>query len=62
VDTAPESSPDSLVAHLATTSIYVTMEPAERAKRLAEVRKIATRYGKQFPMPQQTHTLAFRRL
>ena len=62
VDSAPESSPDSLVAHLGTTSMYVTMEPAERARRLDEVREVAARYGEQFPMPQRTYVVAFRRL
>jgi SAM-dependent methyltransferase len=62
VDSAPESSPASLVAHLATTSIYVTMDPVERARRLDEVREIATRYGERFPLPQRTYVVAFRRL
>ncbi len=62
VESASESSPSSLVAYLATTSIYVTMEPVERKRRLDEVREIAARYGERFPLPQRTYAVAFRRL
>ena len=62
LETDEESSPQSLVAHLATTSMFVTMEADERERRLAEVRAIAARYGARFPFPRLTYVFAFRRL
>ncbi len=57
-----ESSPDALVAHLSTTSMFVTMEADDRTRRLAEVRDIATRYGERFSFPRVTYVFAFERL
>ena len=62
VESIEESSPESLVAYLATTSLFVTMEPGERERRLAEVRAIAARYGARFPLPRLTYVFAFERL
>jgi SAM-dependent methyltransferase len=62
VETEPESSPDSLVAYLATSSMFLTMEPDERAARLAAVREVASRYGERFPLPRLTYVFAFARL
>ena len=62
VDTVEESSPAALVSHLATTSMFLTMEPAERERRLDEVRSIASRYGERFRLPRVTFAFAFERL
>jgi SAM-dependent methyltransferase len=62
VETAPESSPDSLVAYLATSSMFLTMDADERDRLLAEVRAIASRYGEWFPLPKLTYVFAFARL
>jgi SAM-dependent methyltransferase len=57
-----ETSPEGVAAHLATTSRFVTMEPGERERTLAEVLAIASRYGKRFPLPRLTYIFAFGRL
>ena len=57
-----EVSPDDVVSHMATTSMFVTMEAAERERRLAEVLAIASRYGDRFPLPRLTYVFAFERL
>jgi SAM-dependent methyltransferase len=57
-----ESSPDDLVGYLATTSMFVTMEAAERDARLAEARAIAARHGERFPLPRLTYVFAFARI
>jgi SAM-dependent methyltransferase len=62
VDSAEASSPDAVVAHLSTTSMYLTMEADERERRLAEVHEIASRYGDRFTVPRQTYVFAFERL
>jgi SAM-dependent methyltransferase len=62
VESAEESSPDAVVSHLSTTSMFVTMEPAERERRLAEVREIATRFGDRFLVPRLTYVFAFARI
>jgi SAM-dependent methyltransferase len=62
VDSADESSPEALVSRLSTTSMFLTMEAAEREHWLAEVRAIASRYGARFPLPQRTYVFAFERL
>jgi hypothetical protein len=62
VETAPESSPDSLVAYLATSSMFLTMDADERDRLLAEVRAIASCYGERFPLPKLTYVFAFARL
>ena len=62
VETVQESSPDSLVAYLATSSMFLTMEADERGRRLAEVREIAARYGERFPLPRLTYVFAFARV
>ena len=62
VESIQESSPDALVAHLSTTSMFVTMEADDRERRLAEVRDIASRYGERFSFPRVTYVFAFERL
>ena len=57
-----ESGPEALVSHLATTSMFLTMEAGERERRLAEVREIASRYGDRFAVPRQTYVFAFERV
>jgi len=62
VESSQESGPDALVAHLSTTSMFVTMEADDRGRRLAEVRDIASRYGERFAFPRVTYVFAFERL
>jgi SAM-dependent methyltransferase len=62
VESTPESSPDELVAQLATTSAYLTAEPAEREESLRAVHELASRYGERFPLPRLTYGFAFARL
>jgi SAM-dependent methyltransferase len=62
VESVETSSPDAVVASLATTSRYVTMEPDERTQRLAEVKAVASRYGETFDFPRLTYVLAYSRL
>jgi SAM-dependent methyltransferase len=62
VDSAEASSPDAVVAHLSTTSMYLTMDAHERERRLAEVHAVASRYGERFTVPRQTFVFAFERL
>jgi SAM-dependent methyltransferase len=62
VESTPESSPDELVAQLATTSAYLTAEPAEREESLRAVHELASRYGERFPLPRLTYGFVFRRL
>jgi SAM-dependent methyltransferase len=62
VDSAEASSPDAVVAHLSTTSMYLTMDADEREQRLAEVHAVAARYGERFMVPRQTFVFAFERL
>jgi SAM-dependent methyltransferase len=62
VESTPESSPDELVAQLATTSAYLTAEPREREESLRAVHDLASRYGDRFPLPRLTYVFAFRRL
>ena len=62
VETVEESSPDALVAHLGTTSMFLTMEPAQRERQLAEARSIASRYGERFLFSRLTFVFAFERL
>jgi SAM-dependent methyltransferase len=62
VDSAEDSSPESVVAHLATTSMFLTMDADERERRLAEVHELASRYGERFSVPRQTFVFAFERL
>jgi SAM-dependent methyltransferase len=61
VETAQPSSPEALVAYLATTSMFVTMEAEERERRLAEVQAVAARHGERFSMPRLTYVFAFGR-
>jgi hypothetical protein len=42
--------------------MYVTMEAAERERRLSEVRAIASRYGESFSIPRVTFVFVFERL
>ena len=62
VESEDESSPEALVAMLATTSRYLTADPAEGADWLREVRERAARYGEHFPLPKLTYAFAFERL
>jgi SAM-dependent methyltransferase len=62
VESTPESSPDELVAQLATTSAFLTAEPGEREEALRGVHELASRYGERFPLPRLTYVLAFGRL
>jgi SAM-dependent methyltransferase len=62
VESAPESSPDALVAQLATTSAFLTAEPKEREDALRAVHELASRHGERFPLPRLTYVFAFRRL
>jgi hypothetical protein len=62
VETVQESTPDSLVAYLATSSMFLTMEADQRERRLAEVHDISARYGERFAFPRLTYVFAFARL
>jgi SAM-dependent methyltransferase len=62
IESSDDSSPDALVAMLATTSSFLTAAPAEGADWLREVYVGASRYGEWFPLPKLTHAFAFRRL
>jgi len=62
VEKVQESSPDALVAYLATTSAYVVAEPAEQEEMLRAVHKTASRYGERFTLPRLTYVFAFERL
>ena len=62
VESAQESSPDGVTSHLATTSMFLTMDADERERRLAEVRGVASRYGDRFSMPRRTYVFAFERV
>jgi SAM-dependent methyltransferase len=62
VESTDDSSPDALVAMLATTSRFLTADPAEAADWLREVREGASRYGERFPLPKLTYAFAFERV
>jgi SAM-dependent methyltransferase len=62
VESADESSPDALVAMLATTSRFLTADPADGADWLREVRERAAKYGERFPLPKLTYAFAFERI
>ena len=62
VEQVQESSPDALVAYLATASAFVVAEPAEREESLRAVHDLAARYGERFPLPRRTYVFAFERL
>jgi SAM-dependent methyltransferase len=62
VESTPESTPDELVAQLATTSAYLTADPKEREESLGAVHELASRYGERFPLPKLTYAFAFRRV
>ena len=62
VDSAEESSPEAVVSRIATTSMFLTMDAAERERRLAEVRDLASRSGDRFLLSRQTFVLAFARI
>lgn len=62
VESTDESSPDALVAMLATTSRFLTADPAEGADWLREVRERASQYGERFPLPKLTYAFAFERV
>jgi SAM-dependent methyltransferase len=57
-----EVSPEDVASHMATTSMFVTMEAAERERRLAEVLAIASRYGDRFALPRLTYVFAYERI
>jgi len=62
VESADESSPDGLVAMLATTSRFLTAGSAEGADWLREVRERSSRYGERFLLPKLTYAFAFARI
>jgi len=62
VETVHDSSPNAVVAYLATSSMFLTMEERERERQLAEVHELASRYGERFPLPRLTYAFAFERL
>ena len=62
IESIAETTPDRIVARLATTSAMLTAEPAERERLLAGVHAIARRYGDRIAMPQLTYVFAFVRL
>lgn len=62
VESTDGSSPAALVAMLATTSRFLTADPAEGADWLREVRERASNYGEQFPLPKLTYAFAFERV
>ena len=62
VESADDSSPEALVAMLATTSRFLTADPADGAQWLRDVRAGASRYGERFPLPKLTYAFAFERL
>ena len=62
VESTEESSPDALVSELATTSLFLTMEPGERERRFAQVHEAASRHGERFSFPRLTYVFAFERL
>ena len=62
VESADESSPDALAAMLATTSRFLTADPADGAGWLREVRERAFEYGERFPLPKLTYAFAFERI
>jgi SAM-dependent methyltransferase len=62
VESTEDSSPETVVAHLATTSKFLTMDADERERRLADVHELASRYGASFTVPRQTFVFAFERL
>jgi len=62
IESVRESTPDGLVARLATTSGLITSDRAERELLLGEVARIARAHGERFPLPQLTYVFAFRRL
>jgi SAM-dependent methyltransferase len=61
-DSAEETSPEAVVSRIATTSMFLTMDAAERERLLAEVLDLASRSGDRFSMTRQTFVLAFERL
>jgi SAM-dependent methyltransferase len=62
VESADQSSPEALVAMLATTSRFLMADPAEGGDWLREVRERALAYGEQFALPKLTYAFAFERL
>jgi SAM-dependent methyltransferase len=62
IETVQESSPDALVNHLATASVFVVAESAQREESLRAVRELAARYGERFPLPRLTYVFAFERI
>ena len=62
VESTDGSSPAALVAMLATTSRFLTADPAEGADWLREVRERASNYGERFPLPKLTYAFAFERV
>jgi SAM-dependent methyltransferase len=62
VESTDDSSPDALVAMLATTSRFLTANPADGKQWLRDVHAGASRYGERFTLPKLTHAFAFERL
>ena len=42
--------------------MFVTLEPDECARRLADVHELASGYGERFPLPRLTYVFVFERL
>ena len=62
IESVREATPAEIVAREATTSAMLVAEPAKREALLDEVRRIASRHGEHFPLPQLTYVFAFERL
>jgi SAM-dependent methyltransferase len=62
LESVVETSPAELVGRLATTSALLAAEPARRRALLGDARKLASRRGERFALPQLTFVIAFRRL
>jgi SAM-dependent methyltransferase len=62
IESVRETTPESLVGRIATTSALLAAEPARRRALLGEARAIASVRGERFALPQLTNVLAFGRL
>ncbi len=62
VESLHDSTPHAISAYLATSSLFLAMEPDERESRLAAVRAVASRYGERFALPRLTYVFTFSRI
>jgi SAM-dependent methyltransferase len=60
-ESVDESSPEQLVRMFATTSTFLTADPAEGEQWLASIREKAEEYGSSFPFPKLTYVFAYGR-